>query len=70
MAKCSLVGCTNKPEGGFEKLIDAGTFDDPGATLRGTRIAWCAIHRETLEPKTYGLRGRSLSSVELLNDPK
>jgi hypothetical protein len=65
MAKCSLVGCANKPIGGFQKIIDAGTLDDPSATLLGTRTNWCEAHQEMLRPSTYGKRGRYLRSDEL-----
>jgi hypothetical protein len=37
MAKCSLVGCTQKPTGGFLELIDASDFDHPDATLDGLK---------------------------------
>ncbi len=65
MTKCSIVDCTNKPTGGFEKIIEAGNFGDPSAALPGTRIFWCETHQDTLEPKTYGLRGRRLRSNDL-----
>jgi len=63
MAKCSLVGCTNKVIGGFQKTIDAGNFENPAATIPGMKTLWCRDHEDILN---IGLgRGRYLIAREL-----
>lgn len=63
MVKCAMVGCTGQVIGGFQKVIAAGTTDDPTATLDGLKRAWCAAHEQALR---QGLgRGRFLTREEL-----
>jgi len=65
MAKCALVGCDNKPVGGVERIIDAGNFDNPNATLPGLKTAWCAEHESWLAPEALARRHRKLTKREL-----
>jgi hypothetical protein len=65
MAKCSLVGCNNKPVGGVEEIVDAGSFDHPHATLPGLKTAWCIEHKEWLSPEAMMRRHRTLTKKEL-----
>jgi hypothetical protein len=57
MAKCALVGCNEKPVGGFMELLDAGSFDSPNATIPGLKTAWCKTHEDMLRPSVLGKRG-------------
>jgi len=65
MSKCSLVNCTEKIVGGFQEIIDVGTFDHPNATIPGLRTHWCDTHESMLRPTILGKRGRWLTAEEL-----
>jgi hypothetical protein len=57
VAKCGLVGCTEKVVGGFREVIDVGDFQNPTATIPGLRTLWCGSHESLLRPKVLGKRG-------------
>lgn len=67
MVKCSVVGCDAPVVGGFQEVIDASSFDDPGATLDGMKRAWCAEHERSLKRNLP--RGRFLTRAELKSTP-
>ena len=66
MANCTFSKCKNTPVGGFQKLVEAPTVDEPTAILTGTRICWCRVHQEALIGTTYGQFGRRLRADELV----
>jgi hypothetical protein len=63
MAKCGMVGCTEKVIGGFQHVVDAGSFEYPNATIEGGRTLWCKEHERMLDGRLYG--GRYLNQKEL-----
>lgn len=67
MAKCAVVGCNEKAVGGFMEIIDAGTLQDPTATIPGLRTFWCESDEELLRPTVSGKRGVWLSGKALEN---
>jgi hypothetical protein len=63
MAKCGIVGCTDKVVGGFQGTLDAGHFQNPTATIPDQRTLWCKDHESSLN---RGLgKGHYLSKKEL-----
>lgn len=48
MVKCSIVGCAGIVSGGFQEVIQAGSFENPFATLPGLRTLWCDEHQPML----------------------
>lgn len=65
MAKCNLVGCEEKPIGGFQEFIHAGSSNFPNATIEGMKNAWCKSHEGMFRPDCVGKRGRWLTAKEL-----
>jgi hypothetical protein len=63
MAKCGIVDCTEEVIGGFQSTIDAGSFENPKATIPGMQTFWCNDHERLLN-KSLG-KGRYLSGKEM-----
>jgi hypothetical protein len=63
IAKCFIHGCTGRVVGGFQRILDAATIDDPNATLPGLKKAWCREHEQ--EGREGLGRGRFLTQAEL-----
>jgi hypothetical protein len=53
-----MIGCTEKVIGGFQELVDVSTLDNPGGTIPGLTIYWCAGDEDSLLAATVGKHGR------------
>jgi hypothetical protein len=63
--KCSMVGCTEKATGGFQRLDNVGHMQAPSAEIQGLRTSWCEDHKTSLRPSTFGKRGYYLTASQL-----
>jgi len=65
MAKCGVIGCSEKAVGGFQEMIEAGDMMNPSATLPGLRTFWCEYHKESLQAHVLAKRGVWLRGKDL-----
>ncbi len=48
MAQCGVIGCAKWVSGGFQAVVEAGTFESPFATTPTMRTLWCEDHESLL----------------------
>ena len=49
MNTCSYRGCPGIVTGGFQRMLPAGSWDEPFATIKGLRTLWCDTHQSVLD---------------------
>jgi hypothetical protein len=49
MNTCSYRGCPGIVSGGFQKLLNASSWDEPFAKVPGLLVLWCDVHKPVLD---------------------